>query len=188
MLFYIKNNNLGVIMNFTFKRYLKEMIIKKWLLIAITILVLVFMYFKKISGSFIVILLVFYLIIDFYLNYRSLKLFIKKYTIDELKKLEHELNDSIFQYDNWFMTEKYIFNIDKQVFIKYDEIVSIKYGMCIKLLSNNNQFKYKAVIKLKNNKIYKFESFFLDEKYCKRFVEIIKHRNPSVIIKKWCSL
>ena len=82
----------------------------------------------------------------------------------------------------------YIFNIDKQVFIKYYDIVSIKYGMCIKLLSNNNQFKYKAVIKLKNNKRYKFESFFLDEKYCKRFVEIIKHRNPSVIIKKWCSL
>lgn len=87
MLFYIKNNNLGVIMNFTFKRYLKEMIIKKWLLIAIAILVLVFMYFKKISGSFIVIILVFYLIIDFYLNYRSLKLFIKKYNLDELKKI-----------------------------------------------------------------------------------------------------
>ena len=99
--------------------------------------------------------------------------------------MEHEFNDSIFRYDNWFMTEKYIFNIDKQVFIKYDEIISIKYGMCIKLFSNNNQFKYKAVIKLKNNKRYKFESFFLDEKYCERFVEIIKYRNPNVIIKKW---
>ena len=154
------------------------------LLLLIAILVLIFMYFKKISGSFIVILFTFYLIIDFYLDYRSLKLFIKKYNLDELKKLEHELNNSIFRYDNWFMTEKYIFNIDKQIFIKYCDIVSIKYGMCVKLLSNNNQFKYKSVIKLKNNKRYKFESFFLDEKYCKRFVEIIKHRNPNVIIKK----
>lgn len=70
-------------MNFTFKRYLKEMIIKKWLLIAIAILVLVFMYFKKISGSLICILFMFYLVIDFYLNYRSLKLFMKKYNLDE---------------------------------------------------------------------------------------------------------
>ena len=70
MLFYIKNTSIGVIMNFTFKRYLKEIIIKKWLLIAIAILVLVFMYFKKISGNFIVILFTFYLIIYFYINYR----------------------------------------------------------------------------------------------------------------------
>ena len=74
-------------MNFTFKKYLKEMIIKKMLLLLIAILVLIFMYFKKISGSFIVILFTFYLIIDFYLDYRSLKLFIKKYNLDELKKI-----------------------------------------------------------------------------------------------------
>lgn len=179
-------------MNFTFQKY-KKSLIPQYLLLIICIIsfsILIIFHFKNNINKFIILLIInIYLIITIkkLLNrYISINQFLNNNSKEKLKQLEKELNKSLIIYNNWFLTEKYIFVLSNQEFIEYNEIVSIKSSTKIRLWYRNilHMISYQAKIILKNKKSYTFEVSYEDKQFIDEFINIIKHRNFDLLVNQ----
>lgn len=176
-------------MSFTFRKYLSTLAVKKisCSLFLVFLLFLLIFFFEKgvgklIIGYFIVICLLYNI---FRLSYLFVNVhkFLKQLSKEEKKTLESELSASDFSYDNCFLTDKYLFLLNKGIFIKYADIDRVRVTTSIKFRNKMNMLdgiSYKVIIYSHCNTYLCFET---NHRLLKdNFIKLLKLRNPSIKI------
>ena len=161
-------------MKFTFKKYTIKLLIYS-VLINIFIIVLELLLFQK--NILILILIILFIIdINFFKEFYRLGKFIKESSKKNLKKIEYDLSNNYLIYDNWYLTEEYMFSLKKMIKVKYKDIIVVEGGLTF--IGGHNNLGYKQTIYLKNGKNYKLKSS-LSSSDSDIFKEIITKKNSS---------
>lgn len=169
-------------MKFTFKKYLNKIIMIYSMIILVLLLISLYFLFENHFVGLTIILFVIPFVLNCYDYCDSVKKFVRKNSPEELEKLEKDLTNALLKYNNWFLTEEYIFNIEYQLIIHYDEIVLIEPSWAfIKSHRGGYTIGQKQVLHLKNGNEYVIKAQLLDGDF-DMFTDIVKQKNHSVFI------
>lgn len=179
-------------MKFTFKKYIKSLILQYFIFMIFLIFffVLAIMLlnnnFHKMITIAILIISFIILIYSFFNRIYSVNSTFKNQNKQKLSKIEKELSKPLLSYEDWILTDKYIFLIYNQHFIKYSDIILIDSSIKIRPWYNNifQIFSYQSKIYLKNGEHYTFKTTLDDKEFTTHFINIIKYRNLNVLIGK----
>ena len=169
-------------MKFNFNKYLKKIIIIYSIIFLILLFISLYFFFEDYFVGLTIILFAIPFALNCYEYCNSIKKFVRKNSPDEVEKLENDLSNALLKYDNWFLTEEYIFNIEHQLVIHYDEIVLIEPSWDF---VNSHRGGYtigqKQVLHLKNGNKYVIKAQLLDGDF-DMFTDIVKQKNQNVFI------
>lgn len=162
-------------MKFTFRKYIRKIMIYD-LLISLFILCFFLLFDEKI---FILLSIFIILIYNIYCikSISKVKKFVRYSSSKDISKLEKDLSNPYLIYDNWYLTDEYMFSVLELIKINYKEILVVEGGVTLGA-GKYNSIKYKQIIYLKNGKKYKLKSSFLSSD-SNIFNEVIKEKNSS---------
>lgn len=169
-------------MKFTFKKHAIKVfmtyliiILLFWTIVYYTSKDLFLTYILLLMGSIITFRLIYYYIL--------IVRFRRKHSKEEIEEFEKELSNVLLKYSNCFLTEKYIFSLEKLSYITYSQIVCL--DSSVALISNNSTLSpgRKTILYLENGKKYVVKTpiaLFTGSYY--NFAQLIKKKNPNIFI------
>ena len=163
-------------MKFTFKKYLIKLLIGTILINIIFIVLALLMSEKDSLTLFFIVTALSILDISSFKEIFCLRKFIRENKKAKLKKLEYDLSNNYLVYDNWYLTDEYIFSLKELIKINYQDIMVVEGGLTLK--GGHNNLGYKQTIYLKDGKKYKLKSD-IARSNSDIFKEIITKKNPS---------
>jgi len=168
---------------FTFKNLLKNkrVIYSTLTIILIIIFLIVLFFIKNIIASTVFISFVIFFLIFSIIDIHKLKTFMKNYSSKDLKKLEQELNDSIYIDNDWFLTNNYIFYLKKYKFLNYQDISKISTKETINLAGKSPRLEYKIILYTTKNETLTYKT--LIKEYNDDFIKALKLKNKDLISK-----
>lgn len=177
-------------MKFTFKRKFFLFFSKKvfYLLILIFLFVILILYFKNGIGKFLIATILF---IQFCINLFSIisllvsvNSFLNKLSQKEKIMLEKELSNSIFSFENCFLTDKYAFLLESCSFINYSDINHVSISTSFKIRPNSNILSliyFKIKIYSADNTYLCLETNSILVK--NSFISLLIKKNPNILVQ-----
>lgn len=160
-------------MKFTFKKYIRQLILYD---IFITLFIIIFCIVIQ-NTILIAIIMILICNIIFFRIIKKVKNFLKEQPYDIINKLEKDLSNNYFIYDSWYLTDDYMFSVEKLEKIYYKDIMVIEGGLT--LVGGRNNLGYKRTLYLKNGEKYKLKSS-IGSSQPNIFTEFIKKKNSSI--------
>lgn len=167
--------------DFTFTNLLKnKKLTYSILTIILTIILLIILFFLKdlITSTVFIIFEIFFLIFSIR-DIKKLTKFIKNYSTKDLKKLEQELNNSIYIDNDWFLTNNYLFYLRKYTFLNYQDIYKISSKTILKTAGKSLRLEYKTTLYTTQNKILTYRT--LTKEYNDDFIKTLKLKNQNIL-------
>lgn len=144
-------------MKFTFKKYIRELVLYDILLNLF--IVFFFLKFEDIIFILFAILMMLICNITFFQTIYKIKKFLKEQSNDKISELEKDLSNNYLIYDSWYLTDEYMFSVEKLEKVYYRDIIVIEGGVALDT-GKYNAIKYKQTVYLKNGEKYKLKSSF----------------------------
>lgn len=171
-------------MKFTFKKHKIKVLMIDLIIIALFIVISYFCTLIDSFVSYFILVILGILILRMIYYYFLIIMFLKKHSKEKIKEFEKELSNVLIRYNNCFLTEKYIFNLETFNYVDYQEIICI--DSSVGLISHNGDLftpGRKTILYLKNNKKYIIKTpiaLLINSYY--NFVKLIKKKNPDIFI------
>lgn len=167
-------------MKFTFKKYFCQLLLIYIILNLFIILMSILWYSGRVIHIFFTVIMLVVLNKNLVIELYRIKKFIKENTIEKIKKLEHDLSDNYLIYDDWYLTDEYMFSVRILKEINYKDIIVVEDGFALVNGSGHGStLGDKQTIYLKNGEKYKLKSQFMSG-YATLFTDFIKQKNSSV--------
>ena len=104
-------------MKFTFKKYIRQLILYDTF---ITLFIIIFfLLFQDTVFILFAILVIFICNINFFRIIYNIKKFLKEQPNDIISKLEKDLSNNYLIYDSWYLTDEYMFSVERLEKINY---------------------------------------------------------------------
>ena len=162
-------------MKFTFKKYIRQLILYDTF---ITLFIIIFfLLFQDTVFILFAILVIFICNINFFRIIYNIKKFLKEQPNDIISKLEKDLSNNYLIYDSWYLTDEYMFSVERLEKINYKDIMVVE-GWITLVSGRNNNLGYKQTIYLKNGEKYKPKAPITSSN-SDIFTEFIKGKNSS---------
>ena len=117
-------------MNFTFKKHLYQLLLGDIILNFIILISIFCLKFSFIS--------VFFVLTSLYICNKdiikqmyNIKKFVKENTVERINKLENDLSDNYLIYDDWYLTDEYMFSVRILKEISYKDIIVVEDGFTL---------------------------------------------------------
>ncbi|MDD6224321.1 MAG: hypothetical protein PUB18_04900 [bacterium] len=171
-------------MKFTFQKYKIKVIILALVTIALFIGIYYFFTSIDLFIAYFILVMLGILMLRIGVYYFSLINFLKKHSKEEIKDFEKELSNVLVRYGNCFLTEKYIFSLEKLNYIDYQEIICL--DSSVGWINHKGELfrpGRKTILYLKDGKKYiiKTPIALFTTSYCD-FVKLVKRKNHDIFI------
>lgn len=165
-------------MNFTFKNYIKKLILNSIKDICIIFLFCLFGYLFIEKNIVIIIFFIVSIVRSvIYILYNTYKI----NNLENRNKIENDLSNSIFILDKIYFTDKYIFNIETLSKIYYEDILILVPSFGMPLKKHTGMYLY-ITLYLKNGMKEKFTLDGDQDNDFLKFGEIVLEKNPNVFV------
>ena len=165
-------------MKFTFKKHLKELVLQN-LFFSLFLILFLILFVKNIIGIVFIIYIFLNINIDFIRDICKIKRFIKSQSEQKIIALEKDISSCELVYDDWYLTDEYMFSLKKLKKISYQDIIVIEERFTLMSGYKGNKVGYKQKLYLKNGEVCKLKSQ-LTSSNSDLFKEFILERNPYV--------